>query len=379
MISLLTAVTLCFCLCGSVPGAGAAEDAPAADVQAASDALREGLAASADSIDLSGCRLPRGCLTDVFSGVLLDSPELFYVDSRLSYTYDRTGCVLDVFPVYTLSGGALADARQLWQRTVDDFCADLAAAAAACDGLALIGADGAAPEDFPAWGEADTVLFIHDRLAAAYEYDESGTRFDALSLFRDGCGVCQAYALAFLALARAAGLHAEVVVSAAMDHAWNRVCVDGAWYQVDVTRDDPITAQSAAQGAAQGAASCVRHERLFMSDGTAALLGYREYGTPPGHECVSGRFGAGGLAVCGTAFVRLGGGWYCEADGLLCRADTRDGSVGRPGDTDGDGELTLYDLLLLEHLLRADPDSPYPARLRILLTERAASPLAAGV
>ncbi len=368
MISLLTAVTLCFCLYGSVPGAGAAEDAPAADVRAASDALREGLAASADSIDLSGCRLPRGCLTDVFSGVLLDSPELFYVDSRLSYTYDRTGCVLAVFPVYTLSGGALTDARQLWQRTLDDFCTDLAAAAAACDGLALIGTDGAVSEGFPAWGEADTVLFIHDRLAAAYEYDESGTRFDALSLFRDGCGVCQAYALAFLAMARAAGLHAEVVVSAAMDHAWNRVRVDGAWYQVDVTRDDPI-----------GVPTGVRHDRLFMSDGTAALLGYGEYGTPPGHECVSGRFGAADLAVCRTAFVRLGGGWYCEADGLLCRADTRDGSVGCPGDTDGDGKLTLYDLLLLEHLLRADPDSPYPARLRILLTERAASPLAAGV
>lgn len=339
MISGLLAVTLCFCLSGrgrfpialtTFADEAAEEPIPA---QLAAERLRTGLTDCAEVIDLSDCRLPRDRLGEVLTGVLLSTPALFHTDARMSYTYDRAGLVLAVFPTYTLTGSALAEARRLYRDTLDAFCAALDAA-----GIR---------------SEADTVLFAHEWLAARSTYDESGTRFDAYSLFCDGTGVCQAYALAFLALMQAAGLTAEVVVSSDMDHAWNRVCVDGAWFHVDVTRDDSPVAGV--------------HDRLFMTDAQAAALGYTGYDVPPGHECVSERY-ASLLSDCRSALTRAGDVWLCKRDGLPVRISLSDGTVGLPGDADGDGHLSLLDLLLLTG---PEGDADAAPFLRALLLEAA--------
>ena len=339
MISGLLAVALCFCLCG----AASADGDPAAD---AAERLRAGLTDAEESIDLTDCRLPRDRLGEVLTGVLLDNPELFHTDTRMSFTYDREGYVLEVFPVYLLTGSALAEARRLYRDTLDAFCQELAAARAE-------------PSDC-AWTEADTVLLAHEWLAMRCAYDGSGTRFDAYSLFRDGLGVCQAYALAFLALMRAAGLAAEVVVSGEMDHAWNRVSADGEWFLVDVTRDD-----AGPDGDAVG------HDRLFMTDAQAAACGYTGYVIPPGRSCGSDRFSAAGgvLSGCRTVLRRAAGSWFTFSDSLPSRVDLRDGTVGLPGDADGDGRLTPFDLLLADSLW---PDGDTAPRLRALLTDAAA-------
>ena len=340
----------------------------------AAGVLAVGLAACEESIDLSPYAISTDRLGELFTYVMNSHPELFHVAGRLGYTYNRAGQVLSVSPSYTLAGEALTAARRLYRQTVEAFCADLEAArrrVAAFSGLTAGGSAGG-------WSQADTVLFLHDWLADRYAYDLSGTRFDAYSLFRDGVGVCQAYALAFLALGKAAGLEVDMVTSTAMDHAWNHVRVDGVWYHVDVTRDDPIVVGEEV--------APVNHDRFLLSDGALDGLGYHDYACAAGHTCVDTRFeGEGGVAVlaaCHRALLCLGNGWFtCEAEGGLLSPVVwpPDGlSVSPvPGDADRDGVLTPADLLTL-YLLLPEDASPLSAPERLALLARVRTALLAG-
>ena len=60
--------------------------------------------------------------------------------------------------------------------------------------------------------------------------------------------VCSGYAKAFDLLAKSCGLLTNIVTGTAINsqnldgpHAWNQICLDGEWYNVDVTWEDPFT------------------------------------------------------------------------------------------------------------------------------------------
>lgn len=52
-------------------------------------------------------------------------------------------------------------------------------------------------------------------------------------------GVCNGYALAYKYLLNEVGINCYMVTSESMNHAWNLVELDGSYYHVDVTWDDP--------------------------------------------------------------------------------------------------------------------------------------------
>ena len=297
--------------------------------------LLEGFLNCAETVDLSAAALPAADLGRLYADLLHSHPELFHVALRLSYTSREAVAegasqrlVTAVYPVYTLTGADLTAARTLYRDTMTVILAEM---------------DGTLGERSPS--EVEIVLYLHDRLAHRYAYDTrtDSPNADAYRFFRDGVGVCQAYALAFLALARAAGLEADLVVSDAMDHAWNHVRVDGVWYHVDVTRDDPIPA---AEGSEQ-----VNHTRLLRSDEGMAALGYHGYACAAGHACTDTRFEPDGEAALGEFHDVLrpcGDGWLGETeDGAPVAVEaSADGfSTGERGDTDGDEKNTPADLL----------------------------------
>lgn len=315
--------------------------------------LLEGLTDCREAIDLSGASLPVSELGQIYLSVLHSRPELFHVAPRLSYSYTEITAegtslrvVHEIFPTYTLTGEDLTAARALYRDTLAAILTEME--------LTF----GSHPRT-----EADTVLYLHDRLADRYAYD---TRTDApnadpYTFFRDGKGICQAYALAFLALCRGAGLEADLVVSDAMDHAWNHVRVDGTWYHVDVTRDDPIPAV--------GGMEQVNHLRLLRSDGGMEALGYYGYTCLAGHTCADTRFESRGQAVLGDFHDPLtvfGSHWAgVSADGAPVTAEIggEDVTVGLAGDMDGDGTVTPADLLAVY-------DPAYPEAWRTWLRER---------
>lgn len=90
---------------------------------------------------------------------------------------------------------------------------------------------------------------LHDWLVLNCEYDMrlySGdmpySSYTAYGALMDGKAVCAGYAQAYRLLMEYAGIDCEYVTGRARGggHAWNIVKIDGEWYHVDTTWDDPI-------------------------------------------------------------------------------------------------------------------------------------------
>ena len=98
--------------------------------------------------------------------------------------------------------------------------------------------------------EYEMVKAIHDYIVnnTQYDYDRllNGTvpevSHSPLGVLQYGVAVCQGYAYAFELLCDLSGIECDFVggVAGGGGHAWNQVKVDGKWYNIDVTWDDPI-------------------------------------------------------------------------------------------------------------------------------------------
>ena len=98
--------------------------------------------------------------------------------------------------------------------------------------------------------EYEKVKALHDYIINNTQYDYenylNGTipdsSYSAVGVFQYGVAVCQGYAYAFELLCELAGIECELVTGTANGggHAWNQVKVDGKWYNIDLTWDDPI-------------------------------------------------------------------------------------------------------------------------------------------
>ena len=94
---------------------------------------------------------------------------------------------------------------------------------------------------------AEKALSVHDWFALHYQYNMPAAQKGVLceahrvdGLFIDKTAVCQGYALGFLYVMQELGIPCRYIASESMGHAWNLVQIDGAWYHVDVTYDDPL-------------------------------------------------------------------------------------------------------------------------------------------
>lgn len=86
---------------------------------------------------------------------------------------------------------------------------------------------------------------LHDWLIYNANYDYTYTNYDASGVLLKGTGVCDSYARAYLMLCTAAGLECMYISGTAYSsgewgaHGWNMVKLNGSWYHVDCTWDDP--------------------------------------------------------------------------------------------------------------------------------------------
>ena len=91
----------------------------------------------------------------------------------------------------------------------------------------------------PQMSDYDKVRILHDDLInrASYDLQADGS---CATLLLTNRGVCETYSRTFWLLLRIAGIPCHIVVGRTNeDHAWNLVQVNGEWYHVDATWDDP--------------------------------------------------------------------------------------------------------------------------------------------
>lgn len=201
-------------LCVSVPAAATEEDL--------FSLLREAAEAGAADLSVEGMNLPADSFHDLYVRFLNENPDLFWLEPVCSFEADmNTGTVVRVLLSYE---GSLHTEKAR---------ADFDAAVRKALQSVPVGA-----------GDAAVCLALHDWLTAHVEYDQAdylpGSDFSAYGALVDGCCVCEGYARAYSVLLGKCGIESRLVISEELNHMWNLVKLDGEWYHVDVTWDDPL-------------------------------------------------------------------------------------------------------------------------------------------
>ena len=154
------------------------------------------------------------------------SPELFceYVtDKNGSYTFSFN--ILDnkiislVLPEFTEhSKEHFTEEYEEFVRLCDDIISEI-------------------PNDFT---DLEKVLYVHNYLDLHFEYDTTYTIRDAYNFLKQGKGVCQSYTYLFSYLMNKMGIECTEANDDTDLHTWNIVKLDGEWYHIDCTHDDPL-------------------------------------------------------------------------------------------------------------------------------------------
>lgn len=108
----------------------------------------------------------------------------------------------------------------------------------------------------PGMTPVQLALSVHDWLIVNCTYDETLEKKTGYDLLVNGTTVCAGYAAAYRDLMLRLGIPCLLVTSEAMNHGWNLVQLDGQWYHVDLTWDDP-SPDSYGQ---------VRHDYFLLTD-----------------------------------------------------------------------------------------------------------------
>lgn len=159
-----------------------------------------------------------------------DCPELFQINGEYSYFVqeNKPDLALSIQPTYIFTREAYIDAQKKLQDIIDRLQEEAA-------GLS---------------GGFEKQLLFYQSIIARCTYREDGaydgTAYGALVL---GYARCEGYSKALTLLLREAGIVCLTLTGEAWSaddsqtrapqkHAWNVACIDGAYYQMDVTWDD---------------------------------------------------------------------------------------------------------------------------------------------
>lgn len=189
------------------------------------------------SVDVAEYDIPISRMRYLYLELINKNPYLFNVTGYVRYYYNPgTGCVLTILPEY---GSYTAADKAAYEAAVQR------ALQSVNDSMSA----------------AEKALALHDYLIQYNEYDQSYSKHNAYNALVEGSSVCQGYTLAYADLLRRCGIEYDYAQSEAMNHIWNYVKIDGSWYHVDTTFDDPTWS-----GGYDDWAGYVGHKNFLRSD-----------------------------------------------------------------------------------------------------------------
>lgn len=162
------------------------------------------------------------------------------------------------------------------------------------------------------WSDLDKILFVHDYIVENVSYDWSGfttgdledAQFSLYGALIDKKVVCEGYSKLFMVMMHRLGYESVLVVSDEKAHMWNMVKLNGSWYHVDCTHDDPIMS-----GADTDLKGRVGHTYFLLSD--SAIADNKHYpwnaGVP---SCTSTLYDNWKYADSKSKFIPLDDYWY---------------------------------------------------------------------
>lgn len=269
-------------------------------------------------------------LIQVFHELISDG-ELFWVKTSISYSYyqdaENVGdCHLaQVGFTYVFTADELPAARERVEAKV------ASALSWTSDDMA----------------DVEKLQAVHDYLVRSCAYDQEGVdagneswnTHTAYGALVDGLAVCQGYGAAYDLVLGRLDIPCTVVIGNDGNHGWNMVELDGIWYYVDVTWDDPVPDQ--------GFDAAVLHTFFLRSDESMASLGHYGWtaenpapedwafaGDLPVYDGpVSGGSGESGEPVLTPGWTQFGTCEWQFVDGVLTFRPLGDGTRGVLDDT----------------------------------------------
>ncbi len=167
----------------------------------------------------------------------LDYPQHFWVDNGFDYS-TLSEHVTEIQPIYSMTVAERDKAKVEFDAVVKSLLSKISGS----------------------WGEYKRELAVHDALCDRVTYRDDGkTSHNAYGALVNKVAVCEGYAEAFQYLMYQVGTQCLGVFGTAgkLPHKWNIVYIDGVYYDVDVTWDDPIV---------NGGAELVAHTYFNLSD-----------------------------------------------------------------------------------------------------------------
>lgn len=205
------------------------------------------------AIDVRPYKITQEELNEIIFGIHYEEPEYYWTIHRSMFDEDpKTGFLETYYQLYESDNGRPFDRREELEREWEmvqektEYCKT----------------------------DMEKALVVHEHLVDTIRYSEElGTRaHDIEGGILEKKAVCEGYALAYKFYMNRLGIPCKVVsgISGGLPHAWNQIQIDGKWYFVDATWDDP-------NGSLIEDGHAVKHEYFLTSeDGLAAYTWNKE-------------------------------------------------------------------------------------------------------
>lgn len=189
-----------------------------------------------ETIDIESFQIPKDQIGTYVYGAINEHPDLYFVKGGFSY-YTSGSIVTRLLITYQEGYDHEAFKRETQKA------------------LAVVTED---------MSDLEKAVALHEYLVVNTAYDYQNlldntlpeTVYTAYGILVNHTGVCQGYALTYKYLLNTLGIECYMVSSANINHAWNMIVLDGKYYQVDTTWDDPVWDK----------AGQVCHSNMFRSD-----------------------------------------------------------------------------------------------------------------
>lgn len=201
-----------------------------------------------ETIDISDFELTRDELKGVMSVTLIKNPDLFYVSNKRYTTglIDDKVCVVKPHYLYN------KDTIDMYSIEMDKKINKIS------------------NKINKSMSDFQKALIIHDEIVLNCKYDSNTEKEICSTIYGPlikGEGNCEGYSLTYSYLLSLLGINSEVVISSSMHHMWNKVCLGGEYYNIDITWNDPVP----------DAYGMAYHKNFLFSDSKAKEQGYIDY------------------------------------------------------------------------------------------------------
>ena len=269
-------------------------------------AIYKGLSTGQSEIDVSEYNFDFDAtkLQTLYEIMCYSFPELWYVN-KWNASYYSNNNLAKVYPTYSTEYGSIDQVKAEFFSTADDLYLSLVD-----DSM----------DDFT------KAVVLHDALVlnTFYTKDVQNDRGNNYTYMVQNYGVCQFYAECYAYLLAQCGIRSELISSNSMNHAWLKVNLDGEYYNIDSTWDDPTPDK----------VGRVSHSYFLNSDAafqtTDTNRNQAHTGYTSIHPAQSTKYdGFDNLHSIHTQLCRVDGTFYAiTQDGRLVTYNYQDDSVG---------------------------------------------------